>query len=163
VATFQMKVSNDKIEGFDVIPPGQYDVKLVSFNPKLSKSGTSLNYNPCMVVVNHPEFAGRKVFDSLNAPWVWADFSHCFGLPLETDGKDNWLPGEWTGDPAKYKADDPATFVYKGPLVGRTGKIEVAVDNYQGKDSNKVSRYLCAVADCATKFPKIRHSTNLIK
>jgi hypothetical protein len=160
---FQMKVSNEKLEGFDVIPPGQYDVKLVSFNPKAAKSGTSINLNPCMVVVGHPEFAGRKVFDSLNAPWIWPDFVHAFGLPMETDGKESWIPGDWNGDPAKYKADDPATWTYKGPLVGRTAKIEVAVDNYQGKDSNKVGRYLCAVADCATKFPKIRHIQNLIK
>ena len=34
---FNMKVSNATIEGLDVIPPGPYEIKLVSFAPKLSK------------------------------------------------------------------------------------------------------------------------------
>jgi len=41
--------------------------------------------------------------------------------------------------------------------------VEVAVDNYNGKDNNKIRRYFCAVPDCATKFPKIRHIADLLK
>jgi hypothetical protein len=162
---FSMKVSNDKLEGLDVVPPGPYDIKLVGFNVKVSKKGDSFNLNPCMEIVGHPEFAGRKVFDTLNSggAWTWPDFVHCFGLPMETDGKESWIPGSWDGDKAKYKADDPNTWKYAGPLLGRSGKVNIAVDNYNGKDSNKVERYICAVPDCASKFPKIRHIADLLK
>ena len=61
---FQMKVSSDKLEGQDVFPAGQYDVKLVSFKPALAKTG-SKNLNALMVVVNHPDFSDRKLYDSL--------------------------------------------------------------------------------------------------
>jgi hypothetical protein len=162
---FQMKISNEKLEGQDVFPPGEYQVKLVSFRPELSKKGDSTNLNALMVVVGHPEFANRKLFDTLNSggAFTWPDFVHCFGLPMETDGANSWIPGSWDGDPAKFKEDDPKTWVYKGPLVGRTGKVAVVVDSYNGKDNNKIDRYFCAVPDCATKFPKIRHIEHLVK
>lgn len=162
---FEMKVSNDKLEGMDVVPTGEYEVRLVAFNPKTAKSGTSVNLNPKMEIVNHPEFAGRNVFDTLNSggAFTWPDFVHCFGLPMETDGTSSWIPGDWNGDPATYNADDASTWKYKGPLLNRTGKVEIVVDNYNNKDNNKINRYFCAVPDCASKFPKIRHSTNLVK
>jgi hypothetical protein len=158
------KVDQSKIEGQEVFPPGIYEVKLIKFSPKKAKSG-STSLKPMLEVVNHSEYAGRKLYDELNegGAFTWPDFCHCFGLPMETDGDSSWLPGEWDGDKVKFKEDDPATWVYKGPLVGRTGKVEVAVDNYQGRDNNKIKRYFCAVADCATKFPKIRHIEDLLK
>jgi len=163
---FKMKVSNEKIEGQDVFPAGQYEVKLVSFKPAKSKDGASINLNAMMAITNHPEYANRKLYDSLNTPggaFTQPDFVHCFGLPMETDGKESWIPGEWDGDVAKFKEDDPSTWVYKGPLIGRSGKVEVYVDNYNGRDNNKIRRYFCAVSDCATKFPKIRHSADLAR
>lgn len=166
MAGFQMKVSNEKIEGAEVFPPGEYMIKLVSFKPAKSKDGNSVNLNALMEVVNHPEYAGRKLYDSLNTPggaFTQPDFVHCFGLPMETDGTTSWIPGEFDGDKVKFVEADPSTWVYKGPLVGRTGKVEVAVDNYNGRDNNKIRRYFCAVPDCATKFPKIRHSSDLLK
>lgn len=167
---FSMKVSNDKLEGQDVVKAGQYEVKLLGFKPKVAKSGTSYNLNPTMEIVNHSEFAGRKIFDTLNSggAWTWPDFVHAFGLPMETNGTESWIPtmskdGAWDGDPAKYDAENPDTWVYKGPLIGRIAKVEVAVDSYKGKENNKIRRYFCAVADCATKFPKIRHIEDLLK
>jgi len=141
---FQMKVSNEQIKGKDVIPPGIYDLKLIGFKPAKSKAGDSISLNPCMEVQNHPEFAGRKVFDTLNSKgaWTWPAFVECFGMRMEGDGKDSWIPGDWNGDVAKFKEDDPSTWVYRGPLVGRTGKAEIKVDNYNGKDNNKVEKYL---------------------
>jgi hypothetical protein len=160
---FPMKVSNEKLEGQEVFPAGQYEVKLVAFKPSKAKTG-STNLNARMEVVNHSEYAGRKLFDSLNegGAFTWPDFSHCFGIPMETDGQNSWLAGAWDGDPAKFQENDPATWVYKGPLVGRIGKVEVAVDNYQGRDNNKIRRYFCNVPDCATKFPKIKHIQDLL-
>lgn len=163
---FKMKVSNDKLEGMDVVPAGQYDIKLVAFNPKPSKKGDSVNLNAIMEITNHPEFAGRKVFDTLNSggSFTWPDFVHCFGLPMEVIDADNsTIPGDWDGDPAKFKEDDYTTWKYKGPLVGRSGKAEIAVDNYNGKDNNKIRRYFCAVQGCEQKFPKIRHQTDLLR
>ena len=117
---FSMKVSNDAIEGFDVIPSGHYEVKLVGFAPKTSKKGDSFNLNPTMVIVNHTEFTGRKVFDSLNigGAFMWVDFCHCFGLPMETDGKESWLPGKFYDG---LVAPPPEEWKYVGPLVGRIG------------------------------------------
>jgi hypothetical protein len=158
------KVDTSKIEGQEVFPPGIYEFKLAGFKPSAAKTG-STNLNARFEMINHPEYAGRKVFDSLNegGAFLWPDFCHALGLPMETDGDSSWLPGEWNGDPAKFKEDDPSTWVYKGPLVGRVAKLEIAVDNWQGRDNNKIKRYFCAVADCATKFPKIRHSDDLLK
>lgn len=162
---FSMKVSNEKLEGQDVVPAGQYELKLIGFKPKVSKKGDTYNLNPAYEIVNHPEFAGRKVYDTMNSngAWTWPDMVHAFGFPMETDGKESWIPGVWNGDLSKYVEDDPNTWVYKGPLVGRVAKMEIAVDSYNGKDNNKVRRYFCAVPDCATKFPKIRHIEDLLK
>lgn len=158
------KVDKSKVEGQEVFPPGIYEFKLAGFKPGKAKTG-SINLNARWELINHPEYAGRKVFDSLNegAAFLWADFTHALGIPLETDGDSSWLAGDWNGNPATFKEDDPATWVYKGPLVGRVGKLEIAVDNYNGRDNNKIKRYFCAIADCATKFPKIRHSEDLLK
>lgn len=159
------KVDTSKIEGQEVFPPGIYEFKLAGFAPKKSKGGDSTNLNPRFELINHPDFAGRKVFDSLNegAAFLWPDFVHALGLPMETDGDSSWIPGDWNGDPAKFKEDDPSTWVYKGPLVGRVAKMEIAVGNFNGRDNNRIKRYFCALPDCATKFPKIRHSEDLLK
>ena len=159
------KVDTSKVEGQEVFPPGIYEFKLAGFKPTRSKTGTSTNLNARFEMINHPDYAGRKVFDSLNegGAFLWPDFVHSLGLPMETDGDSSWIPGEWNGDLAKFKEDDPSTWVYKGPLVGRVAKLEIAVDNYQSRDNNKIKRYFCAIADCNTKFPKIRHSEDLLK
>lgn len=162
MCAFKMKVSNEKIKGLDTILPGQYDVKLVGFNPKLSKAGDSTNLNACMEIVNHPDFMGRKLYDNMNTPggaFYQSDFVHCFGLPMDTDGTTSWIPGDWDKDKAKFKEDDPTTYSYEGPLVGRIGKVEVGVDSF----GSKIARYFCAVADCNSKFPDIKHYSNLLK
>jgi hypothetical protein len=156
---FRMKVSNDKLEGQDIVPAGQYDIKLLGFKPKKAGTG-SINLNAMYEIVNHPEFAGRKLYDSLNEGFSPSrlDLTHCLGLPMETDGQNSWIPGQWDGDES-----DPTTWKYSGPLVGRVGKVEVMVDNYNGKDNNKIRRYFCAIPDCASKFPKIKHITDLVR
>lgn len=160
------KVDTSKVEGQELFPPGIYEIKLISFKPQKASKGTSTSLNALMEVTNHPDFSGRKLYDTLNegGAWLWPDFVHCFGLPMETDGESYWIPGEWDGDKIKYKADDPSTWVYKGPLISRTGKAEIAVaDNTKGRDVNKIKRYFCAITDCATKFPKVRHQEDLLR
>lgn len=166
---YKMVVSKETVEGREVIPAGIYEVRLVGFKPKWSdpaKTGKpkSLSLNAKMEVLNHPEFAGRFVFEGLNmgAGWIQNDFCHAFGYPMETDGNDYWLPGTWDNDP-NFNPEVADSYAYKGPLLGQVAKIELAVDSYQGKDNNKVRRYFCAVDDCETKFPEIRHSQDLLK
>lgn len=159
---FKMKLSKDQVEGMEILTPGQYEVRLMGFKPQFSKDKGSINLRPELIVVNNSDLVNRRVFDTLNSKaFYFQDFSHAFGIPLETDGKEYWLAGEWDGDKQKYKEDDPTTWVYKGPLLNRIAKIEVGIDNYQGKDQNKIIRYFCAISDCATKFPQIKHSDNL--
>jgi hypothetical protein len=81
---------------------------------------------------------------------------------METDGKESWLPVTFDNAPG-FKEDDPKTWNAKSPMIGRHAKVEIVVDNYNGKDSNKINRYFCAVPDCKTKFPKTRHIENLVK
>lgn len=165
--SFQMKIDNSKLEGLDVMPAGLYKVRLLGFKPKYSKpkgdgSQPSLNLNAQMEVYDNanPELNGRKVFEGLNqnAGWVLQDFAHAFGFALDTDGISSWLPGAWDGD-----VTDAASLAYKGPMLGQIAEVELAVDSYNGKENNKVGRYICRVPDCATKFPTITHTLNLLK
>lgn len=168
---FQMKVSAAALEGKDVLPAGLYKVRLVSFSPKFSKpkpgfegQPTSLNLNAKMEVIDNPAVLAngpRYIYEGLNdaAAWIKQDFSHAFGLPMDTDnGVDFWLPGDWDGEQGKAE-----TYIYRGPLTGQVAEIELAVDSYMGKANNKVSRYICRVKDCAQKFPKVSHSMDLLK
>jgi hypothetical protein len=160
---FKMIVSAEKIEGQDVMPSGQYEVKLLGFKPSLAKTG-SINLNACMEVVNHPDYAGRKLYSSLNVgmAFMYPDFSHCFGIIIEGDGKNFWLPGTWDGDVAKFKEDDPTTWKYVGPLVGRIGKIEVAVTEYNGKERNDIRRYFWNTPGVESKWPKLKPKEDLL-
>lgn len=158
---FQMKVSNEKLTGAENPTPGPYKLKLLFFKPETSKKGDSINLKACMEVVDHVTFDGRKVWDNLNSngAWTYSDFCHAFGLPMETDGKESWLPGNWDGDAAKFDPNKPETWKYVGPLVGRTANVEIGVDSFGAK----IRRYFCAVPDCATKFPTVKHSQDLMK
>jgi hypothetical protein len=167
---FKLTQSKEQIEGKEVAPEGIYTLKLVGFKPKFSKpnpqfpdKAPSLNLNAKMEIIDNPEQEGKFVYEVLNMnSFMFPDFCHAFGLPMETDGESYWLPGTWDSasdfDPAN--AD---TYKYDGPLVGRTAQAEVAVDSYNGRQNNKVRRYFCAVDDCANKFPEIRHSENLLR
>lgn len=167
MCAFRMGVSKEAVEGRENINPGIYEVRLVSFGPKFSKPQEgreqTLNLNPKMEIINNPDVVNRFVFDTLNQnAFYQADFVHCFGVEMEQEGDTYYLPGTWDSDPAF----DPAkaeTYKYRGPLLGKVGKVEIAIDVYQGKSNNKIRRFFCAVEDCATKFPQIKHSTDLMR
>jgi hypothetical protein len=140
----------------ELIPPGIVEVKLTGFKPAYSKAGTSVNINPVLEVVNSPDHFGARIFENLNtgAGFVIKDFCHAFGLKEEDLGNGQIsIPGEFDGDEAK-----PETWKYSGPLVGRTAQVELAQDEYQGKISNKIRKYICAVPGCTEK-----HSDDLLK
>jgi hypothetical protein len=162
---FQMGFDKDSLQQ-KVIPPGIYEVRLEGFTPKLNKNKDSVNFNARMVVINNPEYDKAKLFETLSAKagFTQWDFAHAFGLELVDQGNGQYvLPGTWDGDLAAFKPTDPSTWKYEGPLTGRTAKVEVAVDTYEGKQNNKIKRYICSVQDCETRFPDNKHSTDLLR
>lgn len=140
------------------------EVRLVGFRPKKNKKGDGVNYNAILQLVNHPmlqKFPEYKIFDTLSnkMPKVIQDFTHAFGFPLEPTGE---LVGQWVPDPNDVA--NVEKYQYKGPLIGKTARIEVGTQNWENQgERSAVRRYYCKVDQCATKFPDIRHSTDLLK
>lgn len=161
---FKMGVSKEAVEGFELIQPGVYEVRFLKFKPKWAKEKEgkerTVNLNAQMEPIGNPDLANRILFDTLNQnTFYMADFCHAFGVPLEQVGDDYQIPGEWDGDPK-----NPETWTYRGPLTGKVAKVEVTVDTFNNKQNNKISRYFCQFGDeCATRFPQVRHSDNLVK
>lgn len=162
---FKMGFDKDSLTG-KTVTPGLYTLRLTGFKPKKNKDGDSVNFNAQMKIINSPEFDDTKMFETLSAKagFTQWDFAHAFGMELEDMGNGQYvLPGTWDKDLAKFKADDPSTWVYDGPLLGRDAQVEIANDTYEGKINNKVKRYICAVPDCDIKFPDNKHSQDLLK
>lgn len=157
-------VSKETLEGIKPVPAGVYTLILDGWEPKLSKDKQSVNLNPILKVINNPQHNGHRVWCNLNlkAGWILQDFSHCFGLPMEQNGDDIFLPGgasAWSGPD-----NDPTKWKYNGPLNKRVGKVElIEVHNPGQKPRNDIKQFICAIDGCATKYPDVSHSTNLIK
>lgn len=142
-----------------LVPGGIYTIHMGGFKPAKSKSNAdNINLNPQLKIVNHPDFTGKPVFVSLpqSEGWMIQDFVHCFGQEMDKDGN---MPGDWDF-PIQ---DNPATWRYRGPLLGKTGQVELVETTYNGKPQLKVKQFICAVPDCKTKNPEIVHSTNMAK
>jgi hypothetical protein len=161
---FQFKVDADELKGPQPVPAGVYTVRLKGFKPKLSKKGDTTNLNPQVEICDNPLFEGKPLFTSLNSaiPSFINDFCHSFGLPMDNQlgegGLDPQLPGDWDGDES-----DPSSWKYTGPLLGRTAQWEVVEGTYQGKPKNEIRCFICAVPNCASEYPDIRHSTNMVR
>ncbi len=159
-----MKFNQESLKGPEPVPAGVYTVRFESFKPQLSKNKDSINLNAKAVIVGHGDLDGRVIFAGLNSkiPNWTQDFVHSFGLEMEDQlGTDPSIPGVFDGDPVKFKEDDPSTWTYKGPLLGRTAKWEVGTREYEGRLSNEPRQFICAVPGCATKFPEIKHSKDM--
>lgn len=157
----KMGVDPEKIKQAKVQPNGWYKVKLVKFGPKKnSKDASSVNYNGQFEILNSagPDFS-KYVYDTMSDKMQknLNDIMHGLGFALEKDGS---IPGEWHEDPADPK--NVEKYQYKGPLMGRTMEVELATDNYNGNERNKIRQVRCAVPDCAVKYPDIRHQTNML-
>lgn len=165
---FKMGFSQDKLEGIQPVQDGQYKVLFLGFDPKFSKSVNqvtgkpSINLNAKVKILEHPEFTqDRLLFVSLNenVPTFIQDFVHSFGLEMEDQLSDNpSIPGNFDGNQS-----DPTTWKYSGPLTAKTAIWEVGTGEYNGRQTNVIRRFICAVKDCNTRFPKIRHSTDMAK
>jgi len=171
--SFKMGYSQEKLEGMQPVPDGQYKVMFVEFKPQHAKTVNqvtgkkSINLNAKVKILRHPEFEQeRYLIASLNegVPSFIQDFVHSFGLEMEDQLGDNPnIPGVFDADKAKFKEDDPSTWVYTGPLTARTAIWEVGLGDYNGRPVNTLKRFICSVPDCATKFPKIRHAQDMAK
>ena len=166
----QIKVSRESLE-FETFPPGDYVVQLHGFRPKKSKDKNSTNLQPQLKIVGHPTLAGKHVFFNLNdgAGFIIRDFVHCMGLFM-----DNEVPGQEVGDrglelPGEFvnwDDADPSKAQYAGPLLGRTGRIELAETQARDKSGNavpnktrnEVKRFYCAAPGCT-----VQHKESLIR
>ncbi len=160
----KMGVDPEAIKAQQPQPPGWYKLKFLGFKPKRGKTDpNSINYNGQFEVLNSatPAVGGQKAMVyatmSIKMPQVINDIVHGLGFALEADGE---LPGQWVPDPAD--ADNVEKFQYKGPLLGRTMEAELAETEYQGNKRNELRQVRCAVPGCATKYPEIKHRTDLI-
>lgn len=163
---FQMDFEKKALKGLEPVPAGIYEVRLIGFEPTISKKGDSANLNPIFSVVNHPEFEGRTLkyvfVGNTKIPSFLQDMCHCFGLEMEEYDSDRpKIPGIWDTDKAKFKADDFKTYVYSGPLLNKVGKVEVIESSWQNKPNNKIRKFFCNVPQCAERFPDITHSDNV--
>lgn len=171
---FQMDYAKDELSGAPPLPAGPYTLQFKGFKPKAAKPkppstvSESVNLNPELVVIGHPEYDGRRVFAGLNskAGFIIEDFVHACGIPMEvvqdenagTEKERHTIPGVFDG--RDTHPDEPDQWKYLGPLLNKTLQVELAEIPAQNgfKAKNEVRQYICAVPGCTEK-----HSTNLIK
>lgn len=135
---------------------GTYTVSLQSFKPKKAAKGDSVNLNPNVVIIGDAELNGKQSNYSLNfqaSTWFMVkSFLHSFGIKEDVDAQGNEsIPGDFGGP--NYNPNDPSTWQYSGPLLGRTAKWEFAEVEYQGKKNVKPKQFLCALPGCTEKHP----------
>jgi hypothetical protein len=178
---FQLKISKEQIEGKETVPPGLYKVRFICFSPKWTNQGNlteeqwianrSINLRAQYEVLEHPDYAGSPVFDTLNIGpktplFGLQDMCHGFGLELPFDSNTGQydIPGmDSIEQGQKYDANDPTTWEYRGPLLGKVAQLEIGHDMFNGRAIPKPQRWICTVPECAKRFPMIRHSKNLIR
>lgn len=160
----KMGVDPEAIKGTVPQPAGWYKLKLIGFKPKRgAKDPNSINYNGAFEIVNPAIAKTANGTDRLYAtmsikmPKHINDIVHGLGFALEPDGE---LPGQWIPDTAD--PENVEKFQYRGPLLGKTMEAELAITSYNNNDRNEIRQVRCAVPACATKFPDIKHQTNMI-
>lgn len=146
----------ESLEGLKPLPPGVYDFRLDKFEIQKAKvkpgKAESINLNPVLTIINHPEFTGkRRLPENLNsqAGWVQKDFVHALGVPMDNGN----IPGDFIcqvhGPSCDAIMDHPDKFIYQGPLLGQTGKAEVVMTpNNKGGMRAAIKRYLCKIQGC---------------
>lgn len=152
----KLTASKEEIKGLPPMAEGIVTVRLDGFEPKLASKKDSVNLNPLMKVINHAEYNDRRIFENLNTKgkWVWKDFCHAFGVPLQEVGGDFEFPGEFDGP-----EDDPTKWQYRGPLLGQQAQLYVVqADDTKGGIKNAVKYYICKISGCVEK-----HTANLVK
>ena len=174
-----MGFTKEELSGGSPVPAGKYNLILKGFKPKASaiKPGetesSSVNLNPELSIIGHPDYEGRRIFFNMNtkAAFLWTDFVHAMGLEMEviqnehtgTDKQSYTLPGVFEG--ADEPSKKPEDWKYMGPMLNKTLEVEVAEipagpdkNNVYRQAKNDIRQFFCKVPNCTEK-----HSTNLIK
>jgi hypothetical protein len=103
-----------------LLAPGQYGFKVGGAKARTSKKGTEMI--EVKLVVTNSKGERSTIFDNLLS-WNLGEFQAAIG--------DKVVYGEET----EVDPDD---------LIGRTGRLQIIVENYEGTDRNKVGKYLPA-------------------
>ena len=111
-------------QGLDItLPEGIYDFVVADANDKQSQSGNDMI--ELQLIIKGPDGQESKVYDNLvftpKAYWKIDAFRLCTGDKLIK------------GQSVEFDATD---------CLDRTGKCDVIVDKYEGRERNKVSEYL---------------------
>jgi len=163
----KMGVNPEQTKAPKPVPGGWYDLRLKGLVAKFSKSGKGYNYEAYLNVVNNKaeyndSFCLFRMNNGFKQAMMSNDFVHGLGFELETDGS---FPGDWTVKDAAKDPNAPDFYdgaQYSGPLLGKVMSAELITTVYDGIERNDVKQIRCKVADCATRFPDIRHLTDLI-
>jgi hypothetical protein len=159
----KMGVDPEAIKATQPQPAGWYKLKLLGFKPKKGgKDPNSVNYNAQFEILN-PATQGQNASTRLYATMSTKmakhinDIVHGLGFALEPDGE---LPGQWVPDTAD--PNNVEKVQYRGPLLGKIMEAELAETEYDGNKRNEIRQVRCTVAGCATKYPDIKHQTNML-
>jgi hypothetical protein len=160
-----MSVNQETLEAPKPVTGGWYDLRLKGMTIKKSPKGH--NIEAYLTTTNQPTDTNDKfVLFRMNNGFMQGpamqEMSHGLGFPMDIDAAGQAsFPGDFIPkDQAKPEDWDGAQ--YQGPLLGKVGSAELVVENYQGNEKNVVKQWKCKVDQCATRFPKIRHQTDLI-
>jgi hypothetical protein len=101
-----------------LLAAGEYDFEVVAAKERTSTRGTSMI--EVKLVVSNGRGDRTTVFDNLLS-WNLGEFMAAIGEQVVY------------GEEAEVDPDD---------LVGRTGRLKLRVENYEGEERNKVAKYL---------------------
>lgn len=163
----KMGVNPEQTKAPKPVPGGWYDLRLKGMTAKLSKSKKGYNYEAYFNIVNNKaeyndSFVYFALYNGFKQAMASNDLCHGLGFPLESDGS---FPGDWSVKDANKPADDPTFFdgaQYGGPLLGKVMSAELVTEMYEGVERNAIKQIRCKIDGCATKFPDIRHLTDLV-
>lgn len=153
-----MNFSKESFNTAEQAPEGWYKLQFKGFKPELTKAKDGINLQPHFEIVQNKEYENRRVFSGIGTKFVPGinDFVHACGMELEdVPGTENKkIPGIFKGE--AENPDDPTKWEYLGPLLNKVFEAEVCIKEYNGKKSNRIKQYKCAVPSC-----KERHIPNL--
>lgn len=161
----KMSVNADTLEAPKPVPSGWYKLRLKGITIKKSKSGKGYNYETFLTTTEAPaetndKFIMFRMNNGFNQGPDMQELSHGLGFPMDLDNGQASLPGDFTlKDPTQPEEWDQAQ--YSGVLLGKVAEVELVTEVYDGRESNVIKQFRCKVPDCATRFPTIRHRTDL--
>jgi hypothetical protein len=114
------------VKGFDPLPEGDYIVKVTNVTEKVSQSGNDLLNMEYTVVAGDDD--GRRVFDNfvLTEKSLWRFKQFLTTVGIKAVGKES---------------------IDTNDIIGKVLMISVGIDEYNGVERNKVSKFLKAPAE----------------